>query len=185
MTTHFTRGRVKAAAVTLCGIVVIATAACASATSTAAAAPSTAALSAAAGRSEPAAVTAATTTSVPVVVNCAMHSQTRPGQFILACADGGAYLDGLSWAAWGSSSAFANGAYVLNDCVPYCADGHFHSFPVLVALWGAEPRPGHAGQTYFTHLTVIFTGNHSYTAGGKLYQLPATGSYPLSASGGA
>ncbi len=179
MTTHFNRDRVKAAAMTLCGIVAIATAACA------AAAPATAAATGAAGRSQPTGVTVATLTSVPVVVNCGMQAQTHPHQFILACADGGAYLDGLSWAAWGSSSAFADGAYVLNDCVPYCADGHFHSFPVLVALWGAEPRPGHAGQTYFTHLTIIFTGNHSYHAGGKLYQLPATESYPLSASGGA
>jgi hypothetical protein len=180
-TPHFIRGRVKAAAMALCGVVAITTAACASA----AAAPAAAAPAAAGGRSDSAAVTAETTTSVPVVVNCAMKAQARPGQFILACADGGAYLEGLSWAAWGSSSAFASGSYVLNDCVPYCAAGHFHSFPVLVALWGAEARPGHAGEAYFTHLTIIFTGSHSYRAGGKLYQLPATGSYPLSASGGA
>jgi hypothetical protein len=180
MTTHFTRGRVKAAAMTACGVVAIATAACASAAPNAKAAPAVAG-----GRSQPAAVTVATTTGVPVVVNCGLQAQTRPHQFILACADGGAYLDGMSWAAWGSFSAFADGTYVLNDCVPYCADGHFHSFPVLVALWGAEPRPGHAGQTYFAHLTIIFTGNHSYRAGGKLYQLPATASYPLAASGGA
>ena len=181
MTTHFTRSRVKAAAMTLCGVAAIATAVCACA----AAVPAAAAPSAAAGQSDSATVTVATTTSGSVVVNCAMKAQTRPGQFILACADGGAYLQGLSWAAWGSSSAFGSGTYVLNDCVPYCADGHFHSFPVLVALWGAEPRPSHAGQMYFTHLTIIFTGSHSYRADGKLYQLPATGSYPLSASGGA
>jgi len=179
MTTRFTRGRVKAAAVMLCGIAAIATAACATA------APTAAASAAGPGRSESAAVTVAAASSDPVVVNCALQAETRPRQYILACADGGAYLDGLSWAAWGSSSAFAEGDYVLNDCVPYCADGHFHSFPVLVALWGAEPRPGHAGQAYFTHLTVIFTGSHSYYAGGKPYQLPATGSYPLSADGGA
>lgn len=174
MTTHFTRGRVKAAAMTLCGVVAIAVTACASAP------PATAA-----GRSQTAAVTVAATTSGPVVVNCALKAQTRPHQFTLACADGGVYLNGLSWTAWGSSSALASGSYVLNDCVPYCAAGHFHSFPALVALWGAEPRPGHAGQTYFTHMTIIFTGNHSYHAAGKLYQLPATESYPLSASGGA
>jgi len=179
MTTHFTRGRVKAAAIALCGVVAIAVTACASA------APATAVPTAAAGRSQTAAITVAATTSGPVVVNCALQAQTRPRQFTLACADGGAYLNGLTWAAWGSSSAFASGDYVLNDCVPYCAAGHFHSFPALVTLWGAEPRPGHAGQTYFTHMTIIFTGNHSYRADGKLYQLPATESYPLSASGGA
>jgi len=174
MTTHPTRSRIKTAAVALCGVAAIATAACA------AAGPA-----AAAGQTQPAAASVTAATSVPVVVTCAMKAQTRPREYVLACGDGNAYLDGLSWAAWGSSSAFAEGAFTLNDCVPYCAAGHFHSFPALVALWGAEPRPGHAGQRYFTHMTVIFTGNHSFRAGGKLYQLPATLSYPLSALGGA
>jgi hypothetical protein len=173
MTTHSTRNRVKAAAVMLCGIVAIAAAVCA-----------TSASASAAGRSEQAAVAAAATTSAPVAVSCAGQAQTRPRQYTLECGDGNPYLTGLSWAAWGASSAFADGNFVLNDCVPYCAAGHFHSFPALVALWGAEPRPGHSGQAYFTHLTVIFTGSHSYRAGGKLYQLPATESYSLSFSGG-
>jgi hypothetical protein len=173
MTTHPTRSRVKTATLVLCGVVAIATAACA-----------TSASATAAGRSQPtAAATAAT--SVPVVVNCAMKTQTRPRQYVLACADGNAYLGGMHWAAWGSSSAFAEGVSTFNDCVPYCAAGHFHSFPALVALWRAEPRPGHAGERYFTRLTVIYTGNRSYRAGGKRYQLPQTATYPLSANGGA
>jgi hypothetical protein len=173
MTIHATRNRVKSVAVMLCGIVAIAAAVCATSPS-----------ASAAGRSERTAVAVAARTSVPVTVSCASQAQTRPRQYILECGDGYPYLTGLSWAAWGSSSAFADGSFVLNDCVPYCAAGHFHSFPALIALWGAEPRPGHAGEAYFTHLTVIFTGSHSYRAGGKLYQLPATESYALSASGG-
>jgi hypothetical protein len=173
MTTHPTRSRVKAAAVMLCGIAAVAATACA-----------TSASASAAGRSQQAAVAVAATTGGPVAVSCAGQAQTRPRQYILECGDGYPYLTGLSWAAWGSSSAFAAGNFVLNDCVPYCAAGHFHSFPALVALWGAEPRPGHSGEAYFTHLTVIFTGSHSYQADGKLYQLPATETYPLSASGG-
>ena len=42
-----------------------------------------------------------------------------------------------------------------------------------------------AGQHYFTRLTIIYTGSRSYRAGGKLYYLPATTTYPLSAYGGA
>jgi hypothetical protein len=174
MTTHPARSRVKTAALALCVVVAIATAACAASAPTAAAGPS-----------RPATVTVATTASVPVVVNCAMKAQTRPRQYILACADGNAYLDGLNWAAWGSSAAFAGGVSTFNDCVPYCVSGHFHSFPALVALWRAEPRPGHAGERYFTRLTIIYTGNRTYSAGGKRYQLPATETYPLSAYGGA
>jgi len=139
----------------------------------------------AAARPQPRAGTAAATASVPVVINCAMHAQTRPSQYVLACADGNAYLTGLDWAAWGSASAFASGTYRINDCVPDCVAGHFHSFPALVALWRAESLPGHPGERYFSRLTMIFTGSRTYRAGGKLHHLPATATLPLSASGGA
>jgi len=171
MTTHPTPSRVKTAALALCGIVAI--------TAAAACAPT-----AAAGPSQPAAVTVAATARVPVLVNCAMKAQTRPRQYILACGDGNFYLDKLNWAAWGSSSAFAEGINTFNDCVPFCAAGHFHSFPVLAALWRAEPRPGHVGQRYFTRLTLIYTGNRTYSAGGKLHRFPATATYRLSVLGG-
>jgi hypothetical protein len=172
MTTQPTRGRIRAAAIALCGIAAIATTACAASTS-----------EAAAERQQPMAVTAAAP-GVPVVVDCAVHAQTRPGQYVLACADGNAYLARLHWATWGSSAAFADGISTFNDCVPSCVSGHGHSFPVLVALWGAEPRPGHAGERYFTRLTIIYTGSRTYRAGGKLYHLPVTATDPLSAYGG-
>jgi hypothetical protein len=167
-------GRARAAAAALCGIATIATAACA------APAPATTAAA-----QQPAAAIGVAATGVPVVVDCAVHGQTRPGQYPLACASGGAYLSGLHWASWGPSAAFAEGFTTLDDCVPSCAGGHGHSFPVLVALWRAEPWPGHAGQRYFTRVTIVYTGNHSYRAGGTLHRLPATTTYPLSSSGGA
>jgi hypothetical protein len=178
MTTQPIRGRTRAA-LALCGIAALAAAACA--------AP---ALNAAARSQQPATAATTTTTAVaaaglPVVVDCSMHAQTRPGRFVLACADGGAYLAGLHWASWGSSAAFADGVSIFNDCVPTCAAGHGHSFPVLVALWGAEPRPGHTGERYFTRMTIIYTGSRAYHAGGKLYHLPPTVTEPLSPAGGA
>jgi hypothetical protein len=158
----------------MCGIAAIALAACAAPAPGIAAAPQ-----------QPAAVTTAAAAGVPVVVDCAVHARTRPGQYVLACADGGAYLAGLHWATWGSSAAFAEGISTVNDCVPSCAAGHGHSFPVLVALWRAEPLPGHAGERYFTRLTLIYTGSRTYRAGGKLYHLPVTATDPLSSYGGA
>jgi hypothetical protein len=120
-----------------------------------------------------------------VVVDCAAHGQTRPGQYTLTCAGTGSSLTGLHWASWGSSASFASGTSVVNDCTPSCTGGHGHSFPALIALWRAEPRPGHPGQRYFTRLTIIYTGSHSYTAGGQVHRLPATVTYPLSPFGGA
>ena len=172
MTTQTTRRLRRAAAIALSGIAAIAMTACAASTS------------ATAAGQQPMAVTAAAA-SAPALVDCAAHAQTRPGQYTLACADGNASVTGLRWAAWGSSAAFAEGTSTFNDCVPSCVSGHGHNFPALVALWRPEPLPGHVGERYFTRLTIIYTGDRSYRAGGKLYHLPATTTYPLSAYGGA
>ena len=52
-------------------------------------------------------------------------------------------------------------------------------------LWRPAPLAGHAGERYFTRLTIIYTGSRAYSAGGKQYHLPATATDPLSAYGGA
>jgi hypothetical protein len=173
MTTQPTRGRGRAVAAALCGAAAIATAGCA--------APAPHASPAA----QPPMAADVAAVSVPVVLDCAVHGETRPGRYDLACAGGGGYLSGLHWVSWGSSAAFADGFSTVNDCTPSCVAGHGHSFPVLVALWRAEPRPGHPGQRHFTRLTVIYTGSRSYGAGGTTHRLPATATYPLSPYGGA
>jgi hypothetical protein len=176
MTAQPTRSRLKALALAACGIAVIATAAYATSASAAQSGRS----AASAGRQH-----AQTMASVPVVVSCSMKTQVRPGSFTLACADGNVYVGALNWTAWGSSSALASGTYSFNDCTPNCLSGHSHTLPGLVVLWGAQPLPGHAGVSYFTEMTVIFTGNRSYTAGGKTYKEPQTQTTPLSRYGGA
>ncbi|HXP19860.1 MAG TPA: hypothetical protein VN840_09475 [Streptosporangiaceae bacterium] len=175
MTTHSTRSRVKTAALALCGIAVIATAGCGTAASAASLGHSAA----------PAGQHAAGTSAVPVVVTCGEATQVRPSSYILPCAGGIPYVSALNWSAWGSSSALASGTYNLDDCIPNCVGGHGHSFPALVVLWDVQPLPGHSGERYFTELTIIATGNRSYTAGGKTYQLPQTLTIPLSQHGGA
>jgi hypothetical protein len=142
---------------------------------------------AAAGRTQhgPGAAVIRAAGGLPVVVSCAGRGQTRPSQYILACGDGNAYLNGLHWAAWGRTDAFGNGTDTFRVCIPSCTAGRLHSFPVLAALWRAQSLPGHPGTRYFTRLTIIYTGNRSYSAGGKTFHLPQTVTYPLSASGGA
>jgi len=98
-----------------------------------------------------------TATAAPVVVDCIGGAQTRPGSFILACADAGDVLTGLHWTSW-ENQAFGTGTEKINDCTPNCADGKFISYPALVVLWRPEPRPGHPGQRYFSRVTRIYTG---------------------------
>ena len=176
MTAQPARNRLKALALAACGIAVIATAAYATSASAAQSGRS----AASAGRQHAQAMA-----SIPVVVNCSMKTQVRPGSYTLACADGNAYVGSLNWSAWGPSSALATGTSSFNDCTPNCLSGHGHTFPALVVLWGVKPLPGHAGVRYFTEMTIIYTGNRSYTADGKRVTLPQTQTDPLSNFGGA
>jgi hypothetical protein len=93
-----------------------------------------------------------------VVVNCADHTQVRPGQFDnFGCMPSNESLAGLHWTSW-SSTAYGQGSLRVNNCTPSCAQGKFINYPVLTVLWRPKPRPRHAGQEYFTRLTWIFTG---------------------------
>jgi hypothetical protein len=170
--------RARATAAVLCGTAAIATAACS------APAPATATAMVAAATATPIPTPTVTVTATPVIVDCAVTGQRRPAQYPLTCTGTSTSLAGLQWANWGPSAAFAVGRIGINDCVPSCVGGTGHSFPVLVTLWRAEPRPGHRGKSYFTRMTVIYTGSHSYRAGRKLVSLPATITYPLSPGGG-
>jgi hypothetical protein len=90
----------------------------------------------------------------------------RPGRFTLACADGNDYLTGLSWTSWTPRLASGYGTQVLNDCLPYCAAGHFHGYPVLAMLWGSAARPGNPGTLRYTKITLIYTEGRPEVLGG-------------------
>jgi hypothetical protein len=97
-----------------------------------------------------------------VIVNCAGKAQVKPSSVVLTCADGGIGLEKLTWVSW-KGVAFGSATEYENDCYPYCASGKakVYTFPVLVTVWGARSRPGHAGQQYFSELTIIHTGSLS------------------------
>jgi hypothetical protein len=108
--------------------------------------------------SGPPVVAAAQQPGVPVVFDCG-SAQVRPSDFVLTCADYGDFLDRLRWVSWAASAAFGSGIESIHDCTPSCvANPTFHTFPVLVVLWRPEPWPGHRGQSCFTRLTDIYTG---------------------------
>jgi hypothetical protein len=114
----------------------------------------------------------------PVVVDCLSKGKVEPGTFILTCADGNAYLSRLHWTTWNSEMATATGTLVENDCVPYCAAGHFHSYPALVMLWEPE-RYGSVQR--FTEITEILPGGRPsvYNSHGKKLPAPRVQTGPL------
>jgi hypothetical protein len=168
MTIYFTR--IRTAVVALCATAAIATAAAGAA-------------SAATGH--PTRHNGPDVAALPVVINCAMKHQVKPSDYILACADAGALITKMHWAAWGGQAAFGSGTYDFRVCIPNCAEGKTVTFPILTALWRVKPLPGHRSVHYFTRLTLIFTGNRAYKAGGKTLHQPQTRTFPLSDSGGA
>ena len=86
--------------------------------------------------------------------NCG-HLVARPSEVVIACADANYVLAGLQWSSWGGSAARAVGHVRANDCTPYCAAGHFHSYPARVVA----DRPTRCGPTrIYLRLTIDFTG---------------------------
>ncbi|HEV2592030.1 MAG TPA: hypothetical protein VGU02_09060, partial [Gaiellaceae bacterium] len=53
---------------------------------------------------------------------------SAPKTLTLACADANYGLASLAWRSWGRGTATAHGKASANDCNPYCAAGHFHSY---------------------------------------------------------
>jgi hypothetical protein len=100
-----------------------------------------------------------------VVLNCLGQPQVRPGHFTLACADANDYLTGLAWKSWGPKLASATGVQALNDCVPYCAAGHFHRYRVNVVLW--RPVPAGPGSQRYTSVTLLYPGAHPAYVGSR------------------
>jgi hypothetical protein len=65
------------------------------------------------------------------------HLRSKPRQIVIACGDGNFGLKHMRWPTWTAARAFGRGLAYANDCDPFCADGHFHSYRVHVVLHGA------------------------------------------------
>jgi hypothetical protein len=89
------------------------------------------------------------------ITNC-NTAASRPKLLTLTCGDGNTVLKGLSWSAFGGSSAQAKGTFVMNTCEPNCAAGKDVSYPVTVKA--TSPRICKKGVRVYNKLTLQFTG---------------------------
>jgi hypothetical protein len=92
----------------------------------------------------------------------------RPRSIMVACGDANFWLGKLHWKTWTATRATATGTAHANDCDPYCAAGHFHTYPVAVTLSGVKTC---GGRSEFTKLEYRFTGAKP--------KGPRSGSYPF------
>jgi hypothetical protein len=82
-------------------------------------------------------------------------SDVEPDRITLACADAGSVAHNLKWTDWGEPVADATGTLTLNDCIPYCARGTYHDYPVHLILSGLKECP--YGRTrQYTELSLEF-----------------------------
>jgi hypothetical protein len=80
---------------------------------------------------------------------------SKPASMVLACADANYSLERIAWHGWGTASATGNATARANDCKPYCAAGHFHTYPVTVTAdklmrCGLTPT--------YARLTIVYAG---------------------------
>jgi hypothetical protein len=80
---------------------------------------------------------------------------SAPAELVIACGDGNYYLTGLHWRNWGTAAASATGTAHQNDCKPYCAAGHFHTYPVRVT---ATKRSRCGAAVYYARLALNYPG---------------------------
>lgn len=89
------------------------------------------------------------------VYTCDDKTVLKPADYVLACGDGNASLDGVAWTSWTNSKAVGVGTYRANDCEPFCAVGHFHSYRGSVVM--DQPVRTKEG-LLFSRLVVTFVG---------------------------
>ncbi|QHC22851.1 hypothetical protein [Streptomyces sp. GS7] len=94
----------------------------------------------------------------PALIDCLRHDQVEPREYMLACADGNNDLRGLRWADWTARTAHGVGRQVANDCLPDCAEGHFHTFWVGVEAYRPVARPD-GKAPHFSRLKVVYLDN--------------------------
>jgi hypothetical protein len=85
----------------------------------------------------------------------------RPRSVIVACGDGNFGLRRMRWRGWNRRVVRGRGTGLLNDCSPFCAEGHFHPLPVRVLLSGRGRCPN-ADRYVYTRLRYRFTRRPSW-----------------------
>ncbi len=84
----------------------------------------------------------------------------RPRSIMIACGDGNFYATGLTWTRWDAQRAEGTGVGHQNDCTPYCAAGHFHTYRLALRL-DEVARCGSRKELQFTRVTWTFPGAKS------------------------
>jgi len=133
----------------------------------------------------PRAVTGAPSASAPryVAIDCANRAQVRPASYVITCADAGIGMEGMHWTSWTPQLASAFGTEYENDCMPSCAAGHSHDYPVFAVLWGSARVKGQRAERRYTEVTFVYPGArppvYSFISGKRVTTYPPAQTFSL------
>jgi hypothetical protein len=96
--------------------------------------------------------------SVAIIDNCANAGRVEPRTIELACGDGTAVAEDLSWSQWSSGLAVGHGIVDEVNCVPDCANGQDVSYRAALTL--TKPVRADSGARYFTRIVVAYLGKN-------------------------
>ena len=68
------------------------------------------------------------------ILTCAQKPTAKPSTYTISCADANAGWTGVTWSAWGPTSATGHGFLRQNDCTPTCVAGKFVNYRATVTL---------------------------------------------------
>lgn len=104
----------------------------------------------------------ATASANPLIAlpNCIGKPEVKPRDITLACADGNFRVENIRWTGWGEPFAAGVGDGEVNDCAPDCADGHFHSYLMVVIVSGRQTCV--SGQQTYAKLVYSFVGRSPF-----------------------
>lgn len=86
---------------------------------------------------------------------CISPPVPKPSYILLACADGSYGAQDVKYTSYGPTGATAIATMFGNDCIPYCAIGHFHQYPAALTF-------SRVVNNHFTWLVIRYTGSASY-----------------------
>ena len=97
---------------------------------------------------------------------CGYGYSQKPSSITLTCADGGMYIDQISYSEWTSTNAEGAGTFYMNDCDPDCASGNMIEIPVTISI--GKPRVDAQGKMIFSELVMtskktLYNGSNSDT----------------------
>ncbi len=100
------------------------------------------------------------------ISECGYGYSQKPSSITLTCADGGMYIEQITYSSWDNTTATAKGIFYSNTCDPDCASGVIIPNPVEISI--SDTRYDANNKLIFSVLTItaedeLYNGSNTET----------------------